>query len=400
MRQKKIKIATLVELEVMSGLVTIFTFMLALLMANSNFTSYFYQDVISLPVTVRFGTLSFDTTIRHIINDGLITLFFLFIGMELKYQLVYGEYRDKKALVVPTFAAVGGIVMPALAYLFFNSGQDSARGWAIPIATDTAFMLAIVSLFGSSVSSKLKAFILSFSLIDDALALAILAVFYTVNIDLVAIYLSIAVVLILIVLNLKNVKNNSVYLILGGFLWFFMLESGCNAALSGAILALTLPVMEGDKVSPAFHRLEKIMRPLVCFVVLPFFIFINSGVDLDLISFEVLASPISLGIISGLFIGKPIGIFCFSWIAVKLKFGCLPKHLKWSSLFAISALGGIGFTLSLFIGDITFPITETNYVMRVGVIVGSLLSAMLGCLGLFISERKFETTSFTESNNT
>ena len=388
MKQRRIKLATLIESEIASGLAIILTFMVALVMANIHVTSDLYQDIVFLPVTLQFGRFSFEATILQIVNDGLMTLFFLFIGMELKYQLVCGDYRDRTALIIPAFAAIGGIVMPALAYLVFNGGQDSAKGWAIPIATDTAFMLGLVSLFGTAISSRVRAFILSFSLIDDALALVILAVFYTTNINFAALFLSMGIVLVLLFLNFKGVQRNSVYLILGGFLWLFMVESGCHGTLSGAILALILPVMTGDKVSPSFHRLEKILRPLVCFVVLPCFVFINSGIDLDAISMEVLTKPISLGIIGGLVIGKPLGLFGFSWIAVKLKLGRLPNQINWSLLYAISVLGGIGFTLSLFIGDLTFEAFEPNYAMRVGVIVGSMLSAVYGCLYLFLIKHK------------
>lgn len=388
MKQRRIKLVTLIESEIASGLAIILTFMVALVMANIHVTSDLYQDIVFLPVTLQFGRFSFEATILQIVNDGLMTLFFLFIGMELKYQLVCGDYRDRTALIIPAFAAIGGIVIPALAYLVFNGGQDSAKGWAIPIATDTAFMLGLVSLFGTAISSRVRAFILSFSLIDDALALVILAVFYTTNINFAALFLSMGIVLVLLFLNFKGVQRNSVYLILGGFLWLFMVESGCHGTLSGAILALILPVMTGDKVSPSFHRLEKILRPLVCFAVLPCFVFINSGIDLDAISMEVLTKPISLGIIGGLVIGKPLGLFGFSWIAVKLKLGRLPNQINWSLLYAISVLGGIGFTLSLFIGDLTFEAFEPNYAMRVGVIVGSMLSAVYGCLCLFLIKHK------------
>ncbi len=389
MRQKKIKLATLIESEIASGIAIILTFIIALAMANIDITSDFYQDVIFLPVTIDFANFSFETTTLQVVNDGLMTLFFLFIGMELKYQLVCGDYRDKKTLIVPSFAAIGGIIVPAIVYWFFNKGYDSIKGWAIPIATDTAFMLGLVSLFGTAISNKVRSFILSFSLIDDALALIILAVFYTTNINFIALFLSIGIIFILIILNLNGIQRNSIYLMIGALLWLFMVESGCHGTLSGAILALMIPIKIDDKINPSFHRLERILRPLVCFMVLPCFVFVNSGVGLESMSIDVLTTPISLGVMAGLLIGKPIGLFGFSWIAVKLKFGRLPNKINWPLLYAVSVLGGIGFTLSLFIGDLTFEISEPNYSMRIGVIVGSILSAVHGCCYLFFLKRKW-----------
>ncbi len=232
---------------------------------------------------------------------------------------------------------------------------------------------------------------MSFSLIDDALALLILAIFYTANINFVALSISVGLVCILLLLNARGVQQNSFYLLLGFFLWLSMVESGCHGTLSGAILALTLPVMVNGKINSSFHQLEKILRPLVCFVILPLFVFINSGIDLDSISVDILKAPISLGIIVGLFVGKPLGLFGFSWLSVRLKLARLPHQTSWSLLYAVSVLGGIGFTLSLFIGDLTFEATEPNYTMRVGVIVGSMLSALYGCACLFFIKKKLNT---------
>ncbi|MBX3486999.1 MAG: Na+/H+ antiporter NhaA [Candidatus Paracaedibacteraceae bacterium] len=389
MMQGKIKLVTLAKSEVASGLVIIFTFITALILANLHATSHFYQDIVFLPITMKFGDLIYETTVVQIVNDGLMTLFFLFIGMELKYQLVCGEYQDRKTLVMPAFAAIGGIVVPALVYWFFNRNQESIKGWAIPIATDTAFLLGVVSLFGEAISKKVRAFIVSFSLIDDALALLILAIFYTANINFIALSISVGLVCILLLLNARGVQQNSFYLLLGFFLWLSMVESGCHGTLSGAILALTLPVMVNGKISSSFHQLEKILRPLVCFVILPLFVFINSGIDLDSISVDILKAPISLGIIAGLFVGKPLGLFGFSWLSVRLKLARLPHQISWSLLYAVSVLGGIGFTLSLFIGDLTFEATEPNYTMRVGVIIGSVLSAIYGCICLFLIKKEY-----------
>jgi len=381
---KRLKLYDLVESEVASGVVLIIVFALAFLLANINVTADLYSSLVYLPIKLGQGNFSYATTFIQLVNDGLMTLFFLFIGLELKYQLVCGEYQDRKTLILPTMAATGGIIAPAIFYLVFNMNQESAKGWAIPIATDTAFMLGILSLFGRLITQKIRAFILSFSLIDDALALIILAIFFSAKINLMALSGVFVIIGVLLMVNYFNIRTNSLYLGLGAILWLLMVESGIHGTLSGAVLAMTIPVMIDGKINTSFHALEQTLRPLVCFIILPIFVFLNSGIDLDHLTVDRLLSPIALGTITGLFFGKQIGLFGFSWLAVKLNWAHLPGRTSWSLLYAISILGGTGFTLSLFIGDLTFEAFAPNYEMRVGVIAGSLLSILWGVIVLNI----------------
>jgi len=292
---------------------------------------------------------------------------------------VRGEFQDKQTLILPGAAAVGGIVVPVLIYLWFNiNSPTTLKGWAIPIATDTAFMLGILSLFGNFISTKLRAFIIGFSLIDDAIALFILGVFYSKSASLIAILISIMLTGLLCMLNRLQVTRSCYYLFIGIFLWIAMVESGIHGTLCGIVLALTIPVVKGEHINLSFNNLENVLRPIVYFAILPLFAFINSGVSFTTFSGNLLMSPLALGIILGLFVGKQIGIFLFAYAAVKLSYCSLPDDISWPRFYAIGILGGIGFTLSLFIGDLTFEVSEPNYIMRISVIIGSLLSAIFG----------------------
>ncbi len=383
----KISISALTKSEVVSGILIIINFILAIFMANIDALSEYYNNFVFYPISFGTGTGTYKTNIIQIINDGLMTFFFLLIGLELKYHLVLGEYTKKKYLILPTAAAIGGIFIPALVYLFFNFNKFSEAGWAIPIATDTAFIIGILSFFHKHVSTSLRAFVIGFSLIDDILALLILVIFYTKNPNFTAFWLSVSVFLSMILLNRCKVKNSLYYLILGLLLWITMMQTGIHGTLSGAIIALIIPVKTQDSINPYFEKLENLLRPIVNFYIIPFFVFVNSGIKFDVLSSHILFSDISLGIILGLFIGKPIGIFGFSYFAVKQRWCHLPRGVNWSKFFSIALLGGIGFTLSLFIGDITFETELPNYTMRVAIIIGSGLAAFFGTLLFYHSSK-------------
>jgi NhaA family Na+:H+ antiporter len=376
----KISISALTKSEVVSGILIIINFILAIFMANIDLLSQYYNNFVFYPISFGIGVSTYKTNIIQIMNDGLMTFFFLLIGLELKYHLVLGEFTKKKYLILPTAAAIGGIVVPALVYLFFNFNKFSEEGWAIPIATDTAFVIGILSFFHKHVSTGLRAFVIGFSLIDDILALLILVIFYTKNPNFTAFSLSVSVLLSMIVLNQFKVKNSIYYLILGLFLWVTMMQAGIHGTLSGAIIALIIPVKTHGVINPSFEKLENMLRPIVNFYIIPFFVFVNSGIKFDFLSKNILFSDISLGIILGLFIGKPIGIFGFSYFAVRQQWCHLPRGVNWSKLFSIALLSGIGFTLSLFIGDIIFETKLPNYTMRISIIIGSVLSAFFGTL--------------------
>lgn len=376
---EKIKISNLYNSELISGILLIFSFILAVLVANTSFLEHTYRSFVFYPITFGYGESLYKSPLIQIVNDGLMTLFFFLIGLELKFHLVMGEFKDKKNLVLPSAAALGGIVAPALVYFFFNQkSPDTLKGWAIPIATDTAFMLGILSFFGNFISSKLRAFIIGFSLIDDAIALLILAIFYSESASNSAIIASIGLTLILFILNISKITRTSFYLLTGVFLWIAMVQSGIHGTLAGVVLALAIPVKKDDQLSHSFHVLENSLRPIVYFFILPLFSFINSGISFTDFSMDALTTPLALGIVFGLFIGKQLGIFLFSYIAVKSGRCCLPDNVCWPRFYAIGILAGIGFTLSLFIGDLTFEASEPSYIMRISVIIGSLLSAVIG----------------------
>lgn len=377
-----------IKFQIASGILIIISFILAIFVVNVGHWSKYYTTFVSFPIYFGYGHFIHHSTMINFVNDGLMTLFFLLIGLELKFHLVLGEYKHTKNLVLPTAAAIGGIVVPALIYVFFNFDSATIKGWAIPIATDTAFMLGLLSFFNRSISKNLRAFVISFSLIDDAIALLILALFYTKSPNFIAMNFCFGLLLLLIGLNRAGVKNSAYYLMVGVFLWVAMVESGIHGTLCGAVLALTIPVEHEGRVNPSFDRLEEFLNPVVYFLILPLFIFINSGVHFASLSLPILTSNISKGIICGLFIGKQLGIYSLSYLVVKMRWGALPFNVSWLKFYAICILGGIGFTLSLFIGDLTFELGEPHASMRAAVIIGSLLSAFLGAVVLVYAVKK------------
>lgn len=386
----KRKLDILYNAELLSGILLMISFIIAILVANIGPFKEIYKNFVFYPITFKFGDFEHEGLLIEIVNDGLMTLFFLLIGIELKFHLVKGEFQDRKTLILPSFAAVGGIVVPALVYLFCNlNSTETLKGWAIPIATDTAFMLGILSFFGKFISTKLRAFIIGFSLIDDAIALIIIAIFYTKSESATAIILSIILIGLLFLLNLLKINRSFYYLFIGIFLWISMVNAGVHGTLCGVILALAIPVEKGEQINPSFQGLENILRPIVYFFILPLFAFINSGVSFSSFPIEaLLKSNLALGIILGLFIGKQIGIFSFSYLAVKLNYCTLPHNVCWKRFYAVSILSGIGFTLSLFIGELIYSNSDINYIMRISVIIASLLSAIFGSLILLFLKRK------------
>ncbi len=384
---KKIKVTSLAHSEALSGVLLIISFVLAVGASNIAFFENLYKKFVFLPVSFGLGSYVYTSPLISLVNDGLMTLFFLLIGLELKYHLVLGEFKDRTKLILPSIAAVGGIIVPVLIYVYFNyHSAETQKGWAIPIATDTAFMLGILSFFKSKISSQLRAFIIGFSLIDDAIALIILAVFYSKTPSMIAVGASVVLTGVLIGLNRLKVTSGFMYLIFGVLLWVAMVEAGVHGTLCGVILALTIPVRVNDKVNPFFNKLENVIRPIVFVFILPLFAFINSGISFDDFSKESIFDPITLGIFLGLFLGKQLGIFSFSYIAIKKNICALPLNVDWGRFYAIAVLGGIGFTLSLFIGDLTFQMVAPNGAMRLGVVLGSIFSAVLGVLFLILSK--------------
>ncbi|WP_342270108.1 Na+/H+ antiporter NhaA [Rickettsia endosymbiont of Orchestes rusci] len=374
------KLRELIKSGSFAGILLIITFALALVISNNSFLNKYYIAFVYSNIFLSVGNLSLQTTFIELINDGFMTFFFLLIGLEMKFHLVEGEYKNKKKLILPSAAALGGVVAPALIYVYFNFDQSTLKGWAIPIATDTAFVLGILSFFHRYTSLELRAFIIGFSLIDDAFALIILALFYTKTIYMVALCASLGIIVILSILNYYQVQKTLYYMAIGLLLWISMVEAGIHGTLCGAIIALFIPVNTGNVINSSFKKLEELIRPFVNYFILPLFVFMNSGIVLKHFSFKSVCSNVTFGVIFGLFIGKQLGIMLFSYPFIRLKFCALPKDTSWLKFYAIAILGGIGFTLSLFIGSITFESGCPSNAMRIAVIIASLLSALFGVI--------------------
>jgi NhaA family Na+:H+ antiporter len=378
------------KLESAGGILLMFAALAAMIAANSPLHVY-YDLLLSTPVEVRIGDLEIAKPLLLWINDGLMAVFFFLVGMELKRELVEGELSDKRNIILPGAGAIGGMLVPALIYTYFNLHDATAmKGWAIPAATDIAFALGVLSLLGSRVPPSIKIFLTSLAIIDDISAIVIIAFFYTANFSFTAFAVVLGCIAVLFLLNWRNAESKSLYVLIGIVMWVAMLKSGVHATLVGIILAIFIPMKSASKpgYSP-LKRLEYDLHPVVAFFVLPVFAFANAGISFAGVGVEQLFHGVPLGIALGLFVGKQAGVFGFAWIAVKLKMTRLPGDMSWGSLYGTAALCGIGFTMSLFIGSLAFEETNVNLLFddRLGIITGSLASGVIGYLVLRFSLR-------------
>ena len=386
-------IASFLKLESAGGILLFCTAVLAIIVANSPLENY-YQLLLSTPVEIRIGALEIAKPLLLWINDGLMAIFFFLVGLELKRELLEGELSDKKNIILPGIGAVGGMVVPAMFYLFFNADDPvAAKGWAIPAATDIAFALGVLLLLGSRVPTSLKIFLTSLAIFDDIGAIIIIAIFYTSNISLSALGVVAICVPILFIMNRMNIIKKSPYLLIGLIMWVATLKSGVHATLAGVILAMFIPMR--SKTEPdhsPLRTLEHDLHSIVAFFVLPIFAFANAGINFAGVTTDQLFHGVPLGIALGLFFGKQIGIFGLCWLFIKLKVTSLPKGMGMLSLYGTSALCGIGFTMSLFIGSLAFEETGVNLLFdeRLGIIIGSLFSGLVGYFVLRYSLKKPE----------
>ncbi|PWV61644.1 Na+/H+ antiporter NhaA [Plasticicumulans acidivorans] len=373
------------KLEAASGIVLFFAAVLAMLVANSPLAHY-YNLFIDIPVVVRFGPLEIAKPLLLWINDGLMAVFFFLVGLELKREVLEGELSDRRQIALPAIAALGGMLVPALIYAAFNFHDPvSLNGWAIPAATDIAFALGILSLLGDRVPTALKVFLVSIAIFDDLGAIVIIALFYTSQLSLTALVVSLACLPLLYLLNRRGVTRFTPYLFIGLVMWVALLKSGVHATLAGVALALFIPLR--SEKSPEFsplRTLEHDLHATVAFGILPLFAFANSGIGLAGVGAEALLHPVALGVAMGLLFGKQIGVFVFSWLAIRLGMARLPEGAGWRSLYGVAVLCGIGFTMSLFIGSLAFQEgdAERIFAERIGIIGGSLLSGLIGYLVL------------------
>ncbi|UCC56861.1 MAG: Na+/H+ antiporter NhaA [Gammaproteobacteria bacterium] len=368
-----------------SGLLIIGAAVFAMLAENTLFKT-FYDALLGTPVGVRVGTLAIDKPLLLWINDGLMAVFFFLVGLEIKRELLDGELSDPARIVLPAVAAVGGMVVPASIFVYFNHGDPQAMtGWAIPMATDIAFALGILSLLGRRVPVSLKLFLLTLAIIDDLGAIIIIALFYSSDISIASLVVSAVALTVLFIINRSGVTRIAPYMLLGLVLWVAVLKSGVHATLAGVVLAFFIPLTRGgDYHNSPLHHLEHILHPYVALLILPLFAFANAGIPLVGLPLSYLLQPVPLGIMLGLYVGKLVGVFGFSWVTIMLRIGKLPEGSNWACLFGVSALCGVGFTMSLFISSLAAEEAGTALITqhRAGIVSGTLLSAVTGYLVL------------------
>ncbi len=385
------------KLESSAGILLMVATVVALIFANTPLAT-FYTLLIDTPVELRIGALEIAKPLLLWINDGLMAVFFFLIGLELKRELVEGELSDRKNVILPGIGAIGGMLVPALIYAFFNADDpDALKGWAIPAATDIAFALGILSLLGSRVPTSIKIFLTSLAIFDDIGAILIIAIFYTENISLAALVVIAASLPILFLMNRRGVEAKSAYLLIGIVMWVAMLKSGVHATLTGVLLAMFIPMRSGSRPdSSPLKTLEHDLHSVVAYVILPVFAFANAGIRLTGLGADQLLHSVPVGIALGLFAGKQIGIFGLVWLALKSGLTRLPKDMSLTSLYGAAALCGVGFTMSLFIGSLAFEETGINLLFdeRLGILFGSLASGLVGYFVL----RKSLASQLTKAN--
>jgi len=409
------------------GVVLLACTVCALAWANSSWSeSYFslWEEHFSIGV----GSVSLSKTLLHWINDGLMVIFFFFVGLEIKREILVGELSSLKKAMLPILAAIGGMIGPALIYLAFNSGYpEFSHGWGIPMATDIAFALGILALLGSKVPPGLKVFLAALAIVDDMGAVLVIAMFYTSELSFLMLAIGGGFLLLLVLVNRFNVHSTAVYVILGIGLWFCFLESGVHATVAGVLLAMTIPVRSkidkeqflndaslviddlkqnktlknenelihhiallSEKVQSPLHRFEHALHPYVAFLIMPFFAIANAGVKIEGNIFDALFSPVGLGVFLGLIIGKQVGIYSFVWLSVKTKLAVLPQNVSWGMIYATTWLCAIGFTMALFIASLAFETYEPLVISKIAILFASTCSAIVGLILLSLLKNKGE----------
>lgn len=362
------------------GVVLIIAAALAMLLANLGATLEAYHAFLTMPVSIHVGALAIDKNMLLWINDALMAIFFLLIGLEVKREMVQGALAGLRQAAFPMIAALGGMIMPALVFLAFNHGDPlAAQGWAIPAATDIAFALGILALLASRVPVVLKIFLMALAIIDDLGAILIIALFYTSTLSLVSLSVAAAAIAVLALINFCNVRRIGLYILVGIVLWVAVLKSGVHATLAGVIVGFFIPLKSEEGHSPA-KALEQVLHPWVSWLILPLFAFANAGIALGGLSGSEMVSLLPLGIIAGLLIGKPLGISLFCWLSVRLRLASLPEGTSMRDIMAIGVLCGIGFTMSIFIASLAYDGLDAQMIVlaKLGILSGSILSAVIG----------------------
>ncbi|MFL2887226.1 MAG: Na+/H+ antiporter NhaA [Candidatus Pelagibacter sp.] len=377
------------KLEAASGLILLFAAIIALFVSNSELSDYYFQTL-NKYIFIGINNFGLKLTFIHWINDALMAIFFFFVTLEIKREFIQGELSNIKQALLPIIAAVGGMLVPALFYIYINFGDaETLNGWAIPSATDIAFSLGVLSLLGKRVPLSLKVFLTALAIIDDLGAIVIIAVFYSGDLNIKYLILMFLSFVILLVLNKFNIRKFIPYLIVGMFLWDFTHNSGIHATISGVLLAMTIPHRKNEKDFSLLIKVEHAISPYVAFGIMPLFAFANAGVSLDGLSLSSLLDKVPLGIVLGLFLGKQIGVFVFSYVAIKLKIAQMPNNSNWFNFYGVGVLTGIGFTMSLFVGNLAF-VENIQYIdgVKIGVLTGSLLSTLTGYFLILLTPNK------------
>ncbi len=377
------------KLEAASGLLLLISAVIALIISNSSLSSLYFQTLDKY-IFLGLNNFGLKLSVLHWINDVLMAIFFFFVTLEIKREFIQGELSNIKQAILPIVAAVGGMLIPALTYVYINFGNiETLNGWAIPSATDIAFSLGVLSLLGSRVPISLKVFLTALAIIDDLGAIVIIAFFYSGDLSIFNLCMMLLSFIILVALNRFGIKKFLPYLIIGILLWHFTHESGIHATISGVLLACTIPHRKKEKDFSLLIKIEHAISPYVAFGIMPLFAFANAGVSLEGISLASLLEPVPLGIMLGLFLGKQIGVFIFSYVSIKLGFAQMPNNSNWFQLYGVGILTGIGFTMSLFVGNLAF-VENSQYMdgVKIGVLSGSLLSTIAGYFLILSTSRK------------
>lgn len=384
-----------IQLESSGGIILFLTALIAIFIDNSALSPY-YEHFLEIPISLGFGDLVISKHLLHWINDGLMVIFFLLVGLEIKRELIEGELSSFSKVILPAAAALGGMIVPALVFSLINHNNAFAmRGWAIPTATDIAFSLGILSLLGKRVPSSLKIFLMALAIFDDLGAIIVIALFYNAEISFIYLSLAFSSIIILMALNRFKVRSLFPYLSVGFLLWVFMLGSGIHATLAGVILALAIPLKKEHEIdeSPA-KKLAHVIHPWVAFLILPLFAFTNAGVSFADVppGLANILSPVTLGVALGLIMGKMIGVFTTTFLAIKLGLAKMPTNANWQQIFGIALVCGVGFTMSFFVGTLAYPSGSTlepySAWVRIGVLSGSIISGLLGYIVLRLTTEK------------
>jgi NhaA family Na+:H+ antiporter len=367
------------RMESAGGILLVIATLFAMLCANSALSGI-YNSFLQTPVVIQVGALKLAKPLYLWINDGLMAIFFFLVGLEIKREFKAGELSSLAQIALPGIAAVGGMALPALIYLGINAGSpETLHGWAIPSATDIAFALAVLSLLGNRIPASLNILLLAIAIFDDLGAILIIAFFYTGHLSSTALLLTIIPIAGLVALNLRGVTSITPYVLLGAMLWVMVLKSGVHATLAGVATALAVPLLRpAQSDETLLEHVEHGLHPYVAYAILPLFAFANAGVSFEGMGLGSLIEPVALGIALGLFLGKQLGIFASLWLAVKAGLAPMPTAASWPQLYGVSMVAGIGFTMSLFIGSLAFSTNEFDAQVRLGVLTGSLASAVLG----------------------